>query len=85
MYVRTCMHACMHIYIHYIYIPVQIVDAYLSYVLLFQETEWLTAVHGLDGKCRPPQRQSLSSDDALCRTRSSRRVLLDYTRDAKHH
>ena len=70
---------------HYIYIPVQIVDAYLSYVLLFQETEWLTAVHGLDGKCRPPQRQSLSSDVALCRRRSFGRVLLDYIRDAKHH
>ena len=85
-YIRTYVHAYMHTYIHtYNYIPVQIVDAYLSYVLLFQETEWLTAVHGLDGKCRPPQRQSISSDDALCRTRSSHRVLLDYIRDAKHH
>ena len=54
-------------------------------VIVSGETEWRTAVHGLDGKCRPPQLQSLSSDDALCRRRSSRRVLPDYIRDANNH
>ena len=37
------------------------------YVLLFQETEWLTDVHGLDGKCRPPQRQSLLMTHCVAR------------------